>query len=209
MNHRRRRTRRPGKFTGPLAEPVRLKLHYSTLAGGSLEEARQRNIEEHQRAFREWLSKFDLLFAHYGVSIENRSWNDRDWPDLVARMAVDLIPGFRVVSAETRGRGHPTSSPFEDICLLVDAELVKQGLRSDGSVVSDGAAAEVLQDEPPYKARWGRLSVDTLRNKLSMARRSENPLAKFWRLEGEVRQIAREGLIEMFGATRQNIFKKR
>jgi hypothetical protein len=205
MNDRRRRTRRPAKFTGPLAEPVRLKVHSSSLADGSPEETQQRNFEERVRAFREWISKFDLLFAHYEVKIERRAREERDWFELFVRVVVDLVPGFRIVSADKPGRGR-RPDPFEDICLLVDVELVKRGLGSGGSSVLDSKAVTILTNEAPYKSRWGRVTEETLRNKFSKARGSTNPLAKLWRLEGELGQVAREGLIEMFGATRQNIF---
>jgi hypothetical protein len=201
MTVRRRRTPCSRKFTGPLAKPIRLKVHFSTLADAAPKEAQQLNLEERVKAFREWLSKFDLLFAHYGLENKNR-----DWPALVVEMAVDLVPGFQVVNAEKRGRGRPISPQLEDICLLVDAELVKQDLGADGSAASDTKAAAVLKNNPPYKARWGHLTTESLQNKISKARRSKNPLAVQWRWTGELRQLAREGLIEMFGATRQNIF---
>ena len=169
MNVCRRRTPCSRKFTGPLAKPIRLKVNFSTLADAAPKEAQQLNLEERVRAFREWLSKFDLLFAHYGLENKNR-----DWPALVVEMAVDLIPGFQIVDAEKPGRGHPVSSPFEDIWLLVDVELVKKDLGSDRSVVSDPKAAAVLTNEAPYKARWGHLSVPSLQNKISQARRSKN-----------------------------------
>lgn len=199
--HGRRRTKHPRKFEGPLAEPVRLKVYHSTLAGRSPEEARQLNDQERTRAFREWVPKFNLLFAHYGLDKTNH-----DWVALVVHMAVDFVPGFRVVSAEKRGPGRPGLSELDDICLVVDAELVKRSLRSDGSAVSDAKAVAVLTTEPPYDSRWGRLSIPSLQNKLSRARRSKNQQVKLWQLPGEIGQLAREGLIEMYGATRQNIF---
>lgn len=204
MNGRPRRVPCSHKFTGPLAKPVRLEVHFSTLSDASPEDTQRLNREEHRKAFREWLSKFDLLFAHYGVNIEHRDWENRDWIALVTRMAVDLIPGFQIVSAGKRGPGR-RPDPFEAICLLVDVELVKRGLGSGGSSVLDSKTVAILQNEAPYKSRWGYVTEETLRNKFSKARRSTNPQAKLWRLKGDLGQAAREGLIEMFGASRPHI----
>ncbi len=188
-------------FTGVLTKPIRIKLLAPTISGLATEEVEHRNAEAVAAAIKTVLGKVDALFEHFDIQ---RSGGEGEWASLALQMAREFVPGFQIVAGEKRGRGRPKNSALEPIRLLADLELVKRSNpRPDGRSMSDAKAAVKLTQELPYKKRWGHLTPQAIRNRLSQARDPQrNPFAKLWQADGEVGVLARETFIELFGISK-------
>ena len=200
------------RFTGVLAEPIRIKVFHHSIAGMMEEEAKQRNAQEAKRAIETALGKLDALFRHFGIERNRRPATQaqlgetaEEWASLALQLAHAFVPGFQIVAEQqNRERGRPKVPELDHIRLLADLELIKRSQEPRGGrAMSDAQAAVKLTQEAPYNKRWGTLTAQAIQNKMRQARDPKrNPLARFWQQEGEVGVVAREFFVRVFDVTK-------
>jgi hypothetical protein len=192
---------RTSKYTGVLAEPIRIKHHTRTLLDcRSEKEVAEANGAEWAHATEALISKFDLLFEHF--KIERTDIPADDYYALAMSLALKHVPGMRFVSADSPRRGHrKVRDPVNLMRLLADVEVIKRRKKMVRSRTSDAPALADLTTSSTFKPRWGRYrgKERTLANWLAEARDPKrNPFYRLWQLKGRVGETARAELIATF-----------
>jgi hypothetical protein len=125
------------QFTGKLSFPILLLEKWVPLTTTTLKS----EIEKQREA------KADLLFAHYGIQLDDK---DR-WRKLSARLAVDFVPGMITVELQIKGGPHKNKTwhfdRYIDLVRDVDAMRVTLGKRKIFAAICD------LVGQQPEK--WG------------------------------------------------------
>ena len=111
------------KFTGPLAEPIVVKVYHRTLVGLTAEEAKKRNAEEWARVVKLLSDKFELLFQYF--SIPKTGNVAEDYRALSWALATECFPGFQLVPAGAARPGRAAHETMFLMGLLVDVEQKK------------------------------------------------------------------------------------
>jgi hypothetical protein len=202
MSLRKRRPSITKPYSGALAEPIQVKHHEHTLLGKTKDQAEKANAAEHISAVAQMVQKFDLLFEHFGIT---RTQNPaEDYSALAVHLACEHVPGLRLVPAGSLRMGRPKiRDPVSLMSLLADVEVIKRRRRIVKTSASDSQALVDLTTSSTFAPRWGKYKGKNgrrvLANWLTEARDPErNPFYSFWRQEGAVGAVAREGLINVF-----------
>ena len=125
----------PGKFTGPLAEPMDPQLSstgYAILT----------------------MHKLSLLFEHYGVH-ERDADGEENYIELLLKVCRDFVPGF--ASPKVKKRGRPATSAVDKLVLWHDITTLQ-----DKRKCSVSSAASILVSSP--KSSWHGKNKRTLEN---------------------------------------------
>lgn len=189
------------KFTGALAQPIRIKFYRATLVGLNADDAAKKTAAGFVTAAKESFLKLDLLFEHFGIARTKDL--AADYKSLSLSLAQEFVPGFQLVSADTPARGRPSSKPWQLVSLLVDVETLKRRKQRVHARASDARALADLTSLSQFSRRWGRYRAASLANLLPKARNPEfNPLYRLWQLEGQAGKQARQLLIDIFSTTK-------
>jgi len=186
-------------YKGPLATPIVITteptprtLSMAAVLGSELAERaiqihRSENItksdEALDRAREILLQRLQLLAKHYGLN-----W-PQDASQLVVKMALAHVPGFRIELCEKRPTaGRPVSWPFARLMAL-EHTVSKIKDSALPTKLSDLAACRILASKSPWNKTWkppashrGTLSqwVTTLRSRLVDARKVQRDLEAFY-----------------------------